>query len=149
MYLLLGSGYHRIGGCMMKFFSFIKASWCSGVHSNFTCCLASKVSSFAIFCKIFNEFPIIAYQTKECTNLFGCDRCFSAVLLKIIILSRYAIMKLKSFKILVINSWKYAGACANLKGTLTYLYFLKGALNAVFSIEDLSKGIWYMVISCS
>ena len=49
----------------------------------------------------------------------------------------------KSFKILVIKSWKYAGACANLKGTLTYLYFLKGELKAVFGMEDLSKGMWW------
>ena len=72
-----------------------------------------------------------------------CDRCSSAVLLKIIMSSKYAIAKSKSFKILVINSWKYAGVWAYLKGTLTYSYFLKGKLNAVFCIKDLSKGIWW------
>ena len=70
------------------------------------------------------------------------DRCFfSVVLLNIIMLSKYAIVKLKSFKIPVINSLKFAGALANLKGTLTYSYFLKGELNAVLGVEDLSKGI--------
>ena len=51
--------------------------------------------------------------------------------------------KLKAFKILVINSWKYAGACANPKGTLTYSYLLKGELNTVLGIEDLYRGIWW------
>ena len=73
----------------------------------------------------------------------SADRCSSAVLLKIIILSRYAIAKLKSFKIPVINSWKYAATCANVKGPLTYSYCLRGELNAVFCIEDLSKRIWW------
>ena len=41
----------------------------------------------------------------------------------------------------VINSWKYAGACARSKGTLTYLHLLIGELNAVFGMEDLSRGI--------
>ena len=72
-----------------------------------------------------------------------CDKCPSAILLKIIISSGYAIVKSKSFKMPVINSWKYAGAWANLKGTLTYSYFPKGELNVVFGIEDLSKGIWW------
>ena len=72
-----------------------------------------------------------------------CERCSSAVLLKIIMSSRYAIVKSKSFKIPVINSWKYAGACANLKGTLMYSYFPKGELKAVLGIEDLSEGIWW------
>ena len=60
-----------------------------------------------------------------------CERCSSAVLLKIIISSKYAMAKLKSFKIPVISSWKYAGACASPKGTLTYSYLPKGELNAV------------------
>ena len=51
--------------------------------------------------------------------------------------------KLKSFKIPVINSWKYAGACASPKGALTYSYLPKGELNAVLGIEDLSRGIWW------
>ena len=41
----------------------------------------------------------------------------------------------------VMNSWKYAGPCASLKGTLTYLYLPKGDLNAVFDIQNLSKAI--------
>ena len=72
-----------------------------------------------------------------------CERCSSVVLLKIIISSKYAMAKLKSFKIPVINSWKYAGVCASPKGTLMYSYFPKGELNAVLGIEDLSRGIWW------
>ena len=41
----------------------------------------------------------------------------------------------------VISSWKYAGACESLKGTLTYSYLPNGELNAVFGVEDLSRGI--------
>ena len=51
------------------------------------------------------------------------------------------LQNLKSFKIPVINSSKYAGAYANPKGILTYSCFLKGESNAVFGMEDLSKGI--------
>ena len=65
-----------------------------------------------------------------------CDRCSSTVLMNIIISSKYAIVKSKPFKILVINSWKYAGTWANLNGTLTYSYLQRGELNAVFGIED-------------
>ena len=43
----------------------------------------------------------------------------------------------------VIRSWKYVGACANPNGTLTYLYFPKGELKAVFGIEGLSNGMWW------
>ena len=43
----------------------------------------------------------------------------------------------------VISSCKYAGACASPKGTLMYLYFPNGEVNAVLGIEDLSKGIWW------
>ena len=71
------------------------------------------------------------------------DKCSSAVLLKNIISSKYAIAKSKSFKIPVINSWKYAGAFASPKGTLAYSYFPNGELNAVFGMEDLSRGIWW------
>ena len=70
-------------------------------------------------------------------------RCLSAVLMKIFISSKYAIAKLKSVKIPVINSWKYAGACVSLKGTLTYSYLPHGELGAVFGMEDLSRGIWW------
>ena len=41
------------------------------------------------------------------------------------------IAKEKSFKIPVIISWKYAGACMSPKGTLMYLYFPNGEVNAV------------------
>ena len=44
----------------------------------------------------------------------------------------------------VMSSWKFAGACVSLKGTLIYLYFPNGEVNAVLGIEDLSKGTrWY------
>ena len=72
-----------------------------------------------------------------------CERYASAVLLKIIISSKYAMAKLKSFKISVISSWKYAGVCASPKGTLTYSYLPKGELNAALGIEDLSRGTWW------
>ena len=76
-------------------------------------------------------------------TLLMCNRCSSAVLLKIIMSSKYAIAKSKSFKIPVINSWKYAGAWAHPKGTLMYSYLPKEGLNAALSIKDLSKGIWW------
>ena len=47
----------------------------------------------------------------------------------------------KSLSIPVINSLKYAGACASLNGTFIYSYFLKGELNAILGIDDLSKGM--------
>ena len=72
-----------------------------------------------------------------------CEGCSSAVLPNIIISSKYAMVKLKSFKRLVINSLKYAGACARPKSTLTYSYLPNGELNAVFGMEDLSRGIWW------
>ena len=75
-------------------------------------------------------------------DLFDVDRCSSAVLLKMIMSSKYATAKLKSFKIPVINSWKYAGAWASPNGTLTITYLLKGELNAILGIEDLSWGMW-------
>ena len=51
--------------------------------------------------------------------------------------------KLKSFKMAVMSSWKYAGACASPKGTLTYLYLPTCELNATSGMEDLPKGIWW------
>ena len=51
--------------------------------------------------------------------------------------------KLKSFNILVMSSWKYAGACASPKDTLIYLYFPNGEVNAVLGIEASFKGIWW------
>ena len=41
----------------------------------------------------------------------------------------------------VINSWKYAGACARPNGTFIYSYFPKGELKAVYGIDGLSKGM--------
>ena len=53
-------------------------------------------------------------------------------------------VKVKSFNIPVMRFWKYAGACVSQKGTLMYLYFPNGEVNAVLGIEDLSEGIlWY------
>ena len=43
----------------------------------------------------------------------------------------------------VISYWKYAGACASLKGTLTYSYLPNGELNTILGMEDLSRGIWW------
>ena len=37
-----------------------------------------------------------------------------------------------SFQMPVISSWKYAGACASLKGTVTYSYLPNGEMNAVW-----------------
>ena len=47
----------------------------------------------------------------------------------------------KSIQMPVMSSWKYAGASASLKVTLTFLYFPKGELNAVFGMEDSSRGM--------
>ena len=52
-------------------------------------------------------------------------------------------VKLKSFRIPVINPWKYAGAWASPNGTFTYSYFPKGELNAILGIEDSSRGMWW------
>ena len=43
----------------------------------------------------------------------------------------------------VISSWKYAGACASPKGTLTYSYLPNGDVNAVFGIESAVSPIWW------
>ena len=51
--------------------------------------------------------------------------------------------KLKSFRMPVMSSWKYAGACAGPKGTLRYSYLPSGELYAVLGLEDLSRGIWW------
>ena len=51
--------------------------------------------------------------------------------------------KLKSFKIPVISSWKYTGACVRPKGTLAYSYLPNGEVNAEFGMKDLSRGIWW------
>ena len=72
-----------------------------------------------------------------------CERCSWGVLLNIIISSTYAIAKLKSFRMPVISSWKYAGAGSNPNGTLMYSYFLKGELKSVFGIKGLSYGMWW------
>ena len=40
------------------------------------------------------------------------------------------------------SSWKYAGACASLKGTLMYSYFPNGDVKAVWGIDDTSNGLW-------
>ena len=72
-----------------------------------------------------------------------CERCSPTVPLKIIISSKYAMAKSNYFKIPVISSWKFAGACASLKGTLMYSYLPNGELNAVLGIEDLCRGIWW------
>ena len=70
-----------------------------------------------------------------------CERCSCGVLLNMMMSSRYAMAKGKSLSILVISSWKEAGACASPNGTFTYSYFPKGELNAVLGIDDLSKGM--------
>ena len=67
-------------------------------------------------------------------TILMCERCFWCILLDIIISSRYAIAKVKSFRMPVISSWKWAGTCAKPNGTFMYSYFLKGELKVV---------IWY------
>ena len=47
------------------------------------------------------------------------------------------------FRTPVISSSKYVGVCRSQKGTLMYLYFPNGEVNAVWGIEDSSKGIWW------
>ena len=66
-----------------------------------------------------------------------CDRCSSAALLNIIMSSKYAIVKSKSFNIPVINSWKYAGAWANLKGFLDIFIFSKRRIECCFRYQRL------------
>ena len=51
--------------------------------------------------------------------------------------------KAEIFKKPVISSWENAAACTSAKGTLMYLYFPNGEVNAVLGIEDSSKGIWW------
>ena len=63
-----GWGIAGIGAWMMESFSFMKASWCSRVHSNFTCYLVSKVNGFAIFAAFLIKLSIVAYQSKKCTD---------------------------------------------------------------------------------
>ena len=70
-------------------------------------------------------------------------RCSSAVLLKIMILSRYAMMNVKSLKTPVMSFWKQAGACVSPKGTCMHSYFLNGEMNAVLGIDDSSNGMWW------
>ena len=55
----------------MASFKCMKASWCSGVQSNFTCCLVSKVSGFAIFANPLVNF-LVSYQSEEGSDLFRC-----------------------------------------------------------------------------
>ena len=43
----------------------------------------------------------------------------------------------------VISSWKYAGACASLKGTLTYSYLPNSDVNNVLGIESVVSLIWW------
>ena len=40
------------------------------------------------------------------------------------------------------SSWKYAGTCQSLKGTLIYSYFPNGEAKAVLGIEELCNGMW-------
>ena len=65
-----------------------------------------------------------------------------AILLKMIISSKLAIAKGKSFRTPVMNFWKYAGACGSLKGTLMYSYFPNGDLKAVLGVDDSSNRMW-------
>ena len=50
--------------------------------------------------------------------------------------------EIEIFQILVISSWKYAGACANPNGTLTYSHFPNDELKVVLRMEEVSNGIW-------
>ena len=71
------------------------------------------------------------------------SRHFSAILLKMIILSRSAIAKGMSFRTPVMSSWKYAGAWLSLKGTLMYSYFPMARWRLFFGIDDSSNGMWW------
>ena len=57
--------------------------------------------------------------------------------------SKYAMVKLKSFKIPVMSSWKYAGAFDSLNGTLTYSNFPNSEVNVVLGMDSSSKGMWW------
>ena len=72
-----------------------------------------------------------------------CCRCSSGVELYMMMSSKYAIAKGRSFKTPVISSWKYAGACANPKATLMYSYFPNGDVNAVLGTESSANQIWW------
>ena len=52
--------------------------------------------------------------------------------------SKYAMAKGKSFNTLFISSQKYASACAKPKGTFRYSYFPKGDVKDVLGIESSS-----------
>ena len=54
-------------------------------HSNFTCCLVSKVSSFAILANSLIKFPVVAYKSKEsseCLGILGGFMCWIACVLE-------------------------------------------------------------------
>ena len=51
--------------------------------------------------------------------------------------------EIEIFNIPVMSSWNKANACASPKGSLIYLYFPNGKVNAVLDIEVSSKGIWW------
>ena len=72
------------------------------------------------------------------------DRHFNnkLVIQNTFILYFIAMVKLKSFNIPVMSSWKYAGACLSPKGTLIYPYFPNGEVKAVLGMDAASKGIW-------
>ena len=42
----------------------------------------------------------------------------------------------------LINSWKYAGACASPNGTLLILYFLNGVMNDVLALASGASVMW-------
>ena len=74
---------------------------------------------------------------------FMWSRCSSAVLLIMMMLSKHAMVKLKSVNIPVISFWKYAGACVSPNGALIYLHFPNGEVNAVLGMDSSSKGMWW------
>ena len=74
---------------------------------------------------------------------FMWSRCSSTVLLKIMMSSRYAMVKWKSFNIPVMSSWKYTGACASPNGTLTYSKFPNGKVKVVLGMDSSSKRMWW------
>ena len=74
------------------------------------------------------KWHLLSFIDKWAFHIFSktclmCYRCASAVLLKMIMSSRYAIARGKSFKTPVISSWKCAVACVSLKGTLVIHIF--------------------------
>ena len=87
---------------------------------------------------LISECPVIFQKTWQMWY-----RCSSAALLKIVISSRCAIAKGKSFKTPVMSSWEISKCFCECKGSLIHLYFPNGDVKAVLGIEESSNGMWW------